>query len=57
MAKRVGYENSRGIEILKLPMNITGNGENNIPKLIFDNNTVILVDARVTNSLPKLKEQ
>ena len=57
MARRVGYKNSRGIEILKLPMNIMGNGENNILKLIFDNNTVILVDARVTNSLPKLKEQ
>jgi len=44
-----------GIEMLKLPMNIMGMERIIYPTLIFDNDTVILVDAGVTNSLPEIK--
>ncbi len=44
-----------GIEMLELPMNIMGIERTIYPTLIFDKETVILVDAGVTNSLPEIK--
>jgi glyoxylase-like metal-dependent hydrolase (beta-lactamase superfamily II) len=45
-----------GIEMLELPMNIMGIERTIYPTLIFDEETVILVDAGVTNSSPEIKK-
>ena len=47
---------SDGIEMLELPMNIMGRESSVYPTLMWDDNTVILVDAGTPNSLPKIKK-
>ncbi len=47
---------ANGIEMLEIPMNIMGIERKIYPTLIFDEDTVILVDAGVTNSLPEIKK-
>ncbi|MEN6593239.1 MAG: MBL fold metallo-hydrolase [Methanobacterium sp.] len=45
-----------GIEMLEVPMNLMGRESTIYPTLIWDDETVILVDAGVKNSLPGIKE-
>jgi glyoxylase-like metal-dependent hydrolase (beta-lactamase superfamily II) len=44
-----------GIEMIKLPMNLMGMNRTIYPTLIWDDDSVVLVDAGVTNSLPEIK--
>lgn len=44
-----------GIEMLEIPMNIMGRESTIHPTLMWDDDTVILVDAGVTNSLGEIK--
>ncbi len=45
-----------GIEMIKLPMNLMGMNRTIYPTLIWDDDSVVLVDAGVTNSLPEIKK-
>ncbi len=45
-----------GIEILELSMNVMGRESTIYPTLIWDDQTVILVDAGAKNSLPQIKK-
>ena len=45
-----------GIQMLEIPMNIMGMERTIYPTLIYDDNTVILIDAGATNSLPGIKK-
>jgi glyoxylase-like metal-dependent hydrolase (beta-lactamase superfamily II) len=47
---------ANGIEMLEIPMNIMGIERTIYPTLIFDKDTVILVDAGVTNSLSEIRK-
>lgn len=44
-----------GIEMLELPMNLMGRGSKIYPTLIWDDDTVVLVDAGAPDSLPEIK--
>jgi glyoxylase-like metal-dependent hydrolase (beta-lactamase superfamily II) len=44
-----------GIEMIKLPMNLMGMNRTIYPTIIWDDDSVVLVDAGVTNSLPEIK--
>jgi len=45
-----------GIEMIKLPMNLMGMNRTIYPTRIWDDDSVVLVDAGVTNSLPEIKK-
>lgn len=45
-----------GIEMLELPMNLTGVESTIYPTLMYDDENVILVDAGIKNSLPEIKK-
>jgi glyoxylase-like metal-dependent hydrolase (beta-lactamase superfamily II) len=45
-----------GIEMIKLPMNLMGMNRTIYPTLIWDDDSAVLVDAGVTNSLPEIKK-
>lgn len=45
-----------GIEMLEIPMKLLGRERNIYPTLIWDNDSVILVDAGIPDSLPEIKD-
>lgn len=49
------YMNIKGVEVLELTMNMTGNQSTICPTLIWDKETVILVDAGVPSQLTEIR--
>jgi glyoxylase-like metal-dependent hydrolase (beta-lactamase superfamily II) len=52
----INLEIANGIEMLEIPMKLLGRERVIYPTLIWDDNNVILVDAGIPDSLPKIKK-